>query len=279
MYAHENGNTSEKAESKLVQALIQLLQRVRPKIVSDRSPLLRDSRSIRKEGKLPVHNILWNQFCLLPKSGQADKINEVVGSVDKVLFCSSEVLQSYHQDNRMKKYTEEIKEFYAKSANLRKGTNKDIDEFKRGMDDIVKNFCNQGGFHHVITEMAFLEIRAEQEKDPKCHSIIPVILNSGDTHPFDKLLVRVKATKLSNEGIIHESQILHKLFFDVLKRLFEDLHLIIKEFEYCYNNCVTMLNPELNLPLQWEFEESMSKEVLKTTLRLARDALASIRAG
>jgi hypothetical protein len=180
----------------------------------------------------------------------------------------------------MEEYTEAIRSFYANSEpNLMRSTDKNVDEFKKGMDAIVKKFCKLDGFRHVITEMAFLKIRAEQEV-PRGHSIIPVILN-GDSAPFDELLIYMSPSKLSDEWIIHKSQILHELFFRVLTRLFENLQPIIQGFESCYQNCVKMLSPHsnLNLPSESEFVEEMSKEILKTIHRLTRDGLATMRKG
>jgi hypothetical protein len=182
----------------------------------------------------------------------------------------------------MEAYTEAIKSFYANSkANLERGTEKDIDEFKKGMDNIVKGFSHRDGFHHVITEMAFLEIRAEQEV-PKGQSIIPVILN-GNTplFDFDELLIYVPAGKVSNRWIIHESQILHELFFGVLGRLFNDLTSDINEFKDCYDRCVGMLssNLELDSLSKQKFEPSLSTEIANAINRVARASLATVRTG
>ncbi|RDW66117.1 hypothetical protein BP6252_09752 [Coleophoma cylindrospora] len=280
VYAHENDKLTPKlkAEAEKAQKIIEWLLCLRAKALTDRSPLFRDSKSVRDTGNLGAHDILSNQFCLLPNSGKATSIHEV-SCVDKVILCSSEVLQVYHKDNKMKEYIRDIKAFYASKKDLRVGTKEDQEDFRTGLRGIVRSYIGtqppdvDTSFHHVITEMAFLEIRAEQDKDESCQSIIPVILN-GDRPPLvDELHIRVHPSDISQDCVIHETQILHKMFFRLLKRIFENLDGCVGVFEKCYDECVKTAPTKS----EKDFEHLVSTNITNAFGEVIRDHLATCR--
>jgi hypothetical protein len=176
----------------------------------------------------------------------------------------------------MKRYTERIKDFYFDARCDLKNT----DEVKKGIEGIVKEYCDKEGegFHHVLTELAFLEIRTIQEE--KQHGIIPVVLNE-DSIEIPSFLdigvpLRLKPQKPS-KSMIHECQVLHRLLFNLLRQLYEDKHASINEFEDCYKKCAHSL--ESNLPSPEKFERLISTEIKLTLDRLLRRRLATFRTG
>jgi hypothetical protein len=270
VYAHDAPNVG-KADAARVQKLIDLLKILRTKVISDRS-LFPGPWHTRENGV--VCDVLSNQFCLLTKGSNAGSVDNA-RRVDKVILCCSEVLQSYHEDSHMKAYTEAIKDFYFDTRD-----SKNTDEVKKGLETIVKAYCDKEGFHHVLTELAFLEIRCIEEE--RCHGIIPVVLNGDGIEPFPffnhgvPLWLKVQG---HSKSIIHESQVLHRLLFKLLRQLFEEQHESIDQFEFCYKNCAEMLSPTSSLPSLENFEHLVSTEINSTLKRLIYRYAATLRTG
>jgi hypothetical protein len=111
VYAHKS--TVAEANVQVAQQLIEWLKTIRVRLQSDRSPLgtgVYLGYSLDGDDRA-AHNILWNQFCLLPK-GAYDK------SVDKVILCCSDALGQYNKtmmETDLKCYPQEIKEAYSRS--------------------------------------------------------------------------------------------------------------------------------------------------------------------
>jgi hypothetical protein len=145
-----------------------------------------------------------------------------ISSVDKVILCSSEVLQRYYEDKRIKEYILSIKKLYLNSRDdLRNpGT---IENFKGKIRGIVKSTSRKDGFHHILTELAFLEIWYIQEK--KKYGIISVQLNGDDPGylPYfevgSELRVILKEDKANYTSTLSRLQSRHKGFFKLLKRI------------------------------------------------------------
>lgn len=272
VYAHENASAG-KANAALARNLIRWLTVLRSKVLSDRSTSLGPWWT-RGDGNFH-RDILWNQFCLLPESGKAGSVHNI-SSVDKVILCCSEVLQSYHEDSRMKEYTEAIKNFY-------RDPNRDItntDEVKKGIEGIVKEYCGKEGFHHVLTELAFLEIRCIQQE--KQHGIVPVVLDD-DSITIPGFLdigvpLRLKPQKPS-QSMIHECEVLHRLLFNLLGQLYQNRTVSIEEFKECYRKLVEKLSLQSSVPSLEEFEISISAEIKLAVDRLIRRGLATHRTG
>jgi hypothetical protein len=176
----------------------------------------------------------------------------------------------------MKTYTAAIKEFYFHPE-------RDLnnpDEVKKGIERIVKTYCDKEGFHHVLTELAFLEIRSEKEK--RYHGIIPVMLNGDGIKSlpfFDSGVHLWLKPQGHSKSMIHECQALHRLLFNLLRQLYEDQHASIDEFEICYKNCVETLSYASSLPSQKNFEDLVSTEIKLTLDRQIRSLRATLRAG
>ena len=271
VYAHETHHKAGKANAALARDLIHWLRVLRSRVISDRS--LSVEPWATREDSDSFRDILSNQFCLLPKRGKATSVSHV-SNVDKVILCCSEVLQSYSEDSRMKPYTKAINEFYFRPETDPENT----DEVKKGLEEIVKLYCDEEGFHHVLTEMAFLKIRCTQEK--RHHGIIPVLLNGDNIKylPLHNIGVPLwLKPQAQSKSIIHESQVLHRLLFNLLRQLYEDKHTSISAFEECYKTCAEKISPGSVLPSQKNFDDSIAAEIASTMGRLVSNHTATLR--
>ncbi|KAE8151308.1 hypothetical protein BDV25DRAFT_138934 [Aspergillus avenaceus] len=266
VYAHESDAGEARADVSL--KIIRWLKRVQAKLESDKSP-----RGIGvafgnglNGNEQAVHNILWSQFCLLPKPTN-------VKSVDKVILCCSETLWEYHQDsltNSLSDYFSELEQTYHRSQQSSTAFEALYDDMSKVVDKYAK--CN--GFHHVLTEMAFLRIREKESVQP---GIIPIILN-GSSEMFEGFPGFAKSTDIwlyVSEGLSYTDEGLHKRFFKLLKRLYVDKTTTIEHFENCYNSCVNSLRgPETSGA---EILNTIQSTILATMHRCRDDLAAGIR--
>jgi len=223
-------------------------------------------------------DILRNQFCLLPKLGTPKSVYDV-NSVDKVIICCSEVLQTYCEDKKMEGYTKAIVDFYRATEKTLK-TRAEIEEFKEGLAKIVKKHDGMEGFHHVLTEISFLQIRSIKEK--RNHGMIPVLLNGDGISylPFFQKEVPVwPAPKSGSNPAIPELQIRHEFFFKLLSQIFVDNNREIDAFKQCYQSCVTSLSLETGIFSDETLENMMSREVCLALNRVHEYHRAAIRTG
>ncbi|RDW91130.1 hypothetical protein BP5796_02295 [Coleophoma crateriformis] len=293
VYAHENERLApeKKADAESARKIIKWLRSLRSRVKSDRSPLVRDSGDGRDTDTSGVHNILSNQLCLLPNIGNFRKGDDV-RPVDKVILCRSEVLQVYLEDAKMKDYLQKIKEFYDFKKRLRTGTKEERSEFREGLEQILMEYRQSAsvataptdttlsassdpdtGFHHVVTEMAFLKLR--EQENPECKTIVPVILN-GKSESNELRVWLAPSDKLK----LHKSQPLHRVFFRLLKRIFVELSDTIMAFETCYTNCVEIFSDdqaEFGHLTDQGFFNKVESEINKALKEVNRDLLANIR--
>lgn len=145
-------------------------------LYSDQTPIGQayssSDENLKKDGKL--EDILTNQLCLLPHQLRAD-----VKPVDKVIVCCSDVLGSYLKGQSYKAFCDGLKIAYEKD---REAYRQDINQKgTTALREVVKKFSEEekymAEFHHVLTEMAFLEIRAKYREGQ--HGIIPVSLTAN----------------------------------------------------------------------------------------------------
>ncbi|RDW57304.1 hypothetical protein BP5796_12754 [Coleophoma crateriformis] len=272
VYAHENPSVGN-ANAEWAVRLIGWLGKVRSRTFSDKS-LVPGLWATREDNFASVHDVLSNQFCLLPARSTVAKGKRVT-RVDKVIVCCSEVLQSYFTDPRMNGYIKALKEFY---SDMEKEY-QDADTIENGIQKLVQKYRNEDGFHHVVTELVFLEIRSSQKA--RRHDIIPVVFNGNDIKYlsyFDETeTVWMKVRDVPS--MLHPCQALHKLFFKVLRRLYEDKERTINELEDLYWKCTQSLLSQESLPGYEAFMETISVEKRKTLGNLERSLYASIRVG
>ncbi|KAI0137495.1 hypothetical protein BJ170DRAFT_648495, partial [Xylariales sp. AK1849] len=260
VYAHDNGGKVP-AYGHCVHHLISWLKAIRSRLLSDKSPL--PLWSDREGGAAAAQNILSNQLCLLPASSSID--TGTINTVDKVVVCGSPLLEQYYKDDFTSSYIKDIEELYAKTQHQTR------EVLQSGIRDCVENRCDSQGFHHVLTELAFLRTRRSYKHDN--HGIIPIALDGvGVTYlPFlDKcdLFLKLKShTSLPP---------LHGLFFNLLRQLYTDQHPLIDHFQRCYDEASTKLQTE-NAVTRTKFENIVRIEIVKTQDALIRLGSAAIR--
>ncbi|KIX03064.1 uncharacterized protein Z518_06614 [Rhinocladiella mackenziei CBS 650.93] len=214
VYAHENADIGE-ANSQYVTEIIEWLKKIRAPIVSDRSPLL--LWGTENDTNPAVHDILSSQIRLLPAYKSSDK-------VEKVILCVSQVLRKYCQDTFALGYMTQIRELYdTHKQNMQK--------FETEIREFVKAQLKANGFHHVLTEIAFLDIRRRHHNNGG-DGIISITLDGGDLgiESLTGLSVYLKVHPTPKPG--H----LHWLFFKLLQRLYPSRHRDFDLWCECYEN-------------------------------------------
>ncbi|KAJ3571480.1 hypothetical protein NPX13_g5363 [Xylaria arbuscula] len=194
VYAHEN-EESGKAHANYVLNVIKWLTAIRSRTISDKAPLLWSLDNDQSD-PASVHNILDNQFRLLPRSSS--------NSVDKVIVFGSEVLRQYKQHSFAGGYIQELQTIYEEAIPK---------DHESKIRTLVETRCKEVGFHHILTELAFLQMR--KDSHDKSHGIIPIVL-SGDDMEYLQFVERcdVFLKDPSKEG--------YKLFFKLLKRVYDN---------------------------------------------------------
>ena len=257
------------ANAEQARQIIEWLRKLRSIVFSDRSQFL---PLYDRENGGAGRDILSNQLCLLPKRGRVHSVYNVK-SVDKVILCCSEVLQNYCKDGHTERYIQAIKQTYNNTKDL-----ENTDEVRNGIAEIVNTYSKEEWFHHVLTELAFLEIRSTQEE--RNHGIIPVVLN-GDS--IDYLSFSKKGVPLwlklqeKSESTIHECQVLHKLLFRILRQIYTDKHQDIDVLERCYTNCVEKLLQEPGLPSKEDFNFFMRCQLSSGMKQIINNGQATSR--
>ncbi len=173
VYAHDNKDHGE-AKASTSKYLIEKLSEIQVTLYSDQAPMAQPYSNSPEELKedTRLENILSNQLCLLP-----DQLQGGVQPVNKVVVCCSEVLGSYLKWPSYENFYQELKKAYSEDCKAYRQGSERAGAF--AVRQVVKKFSQEpaykAGFHHVLTEMAFLEIRAEQREEDQ-HGIIPVSL-------------------------------------------------------------------------------------------------------
>lgn len=172
-------------------------------------------------------------------------------------------------------YIQAIKNFYENTKHLER-----TDEFANGIEEIVNIYRREIWFHHVLSELAFLEIRSAQKE--KNHDIIPVVL-SGDGIQYwpllEKIVHRDIPLWLKFKSTNQEPHTLHKLLFKLLVEIYTDNYPEVKAFEKCYKNCVKKLFSESGLPAEKEFADFVSREILSALGQIKSNTQATSRTG
>ncbi|KAL8831331.1 MAG: hypothetical protein Q9191_000918 [Dirinaria sp. TL-2023a] len=218
VYAHDN------ASEENVRFLIEWFGIIRSRMVSDKRPL----PVLGSRAEDSARNIYWNQSCLLPHEG-APSSDDVITSVDKVILCASEVLKRYFEHEFTPPYIHGI----VTEFNNRELFQKPNRTLFESLKDFVETHLQNDGFHHVLTELAFLNIRISYLKP---HGIIPLVLN-GDRTDYSSLF---EVIGLQKSDLILELKApilveLQRLFFKLLKHVYTEHHVLIDFFMDCFN--------------------------------------------
>ena len=259
VYAHDN-IAYGKAHSGVVHDIIKLMEKIRSRTRSDKKPVLHsDGRKLAV-----VDDILTDQFCLLPHRIAIDP-------VDKVLLFYSEVLQAYYMNPPAREFVDKIKEAGsreieklrdAEAGNTVRLSKERIEDIHNAIRAVVDEHTSKPEFHHVLTEIALVELRTWADDNPL--SIVPVALNSTSTTLAD--LTFLKRTQhchtLPSEETAryHPSELTHRLFFKLLGRIYGRPPDAILWLQKLYYTGVEKLYEHETIPLI-EFERQLKSDV------------------
>ncbi len=242
VYAHNNRAYGQ-AGAETSKYLIEKLSQIRVNLYSDQTPMGQPYSNFvadrQKDGKL--EDILTSQLCLLP-----DQLREDVKPVDKVAVCCSEVLGKYLEWSHYEDFYQALQKAYRQDRE-RRGTS--------AIREVVRKYSQEekykAGFHHVLTEIAFLQIRAQHLED---HGIIPISLTLNSYEPclghfIPTTAVRMKAL-VHSEPVqagqkLYPNQGLHIALFKLIERLLvgdDKVQVFLDKFWHGYSNCIQRLN-------------------------------------
>ncbi len=254
VYAHDNDKHGE-AHASISTYLISKLSQIRVNLYSDQAPKgepyassLEDSLD---DGK--IEDIVTNQLCLLPELLRAD-----VKPVDKVIVFCSEVLGSYLQWTDYEKFCQELHAAYLQDREAYRQEGAQSQSSAVAIREVVRKFsldpAYKDGFHHVLTEIAFLQIRKEQLQDQ--HGIIPVALTPDSYQQC--LLHFISPTTVRVEDILFEPQTsevgthqsLHRVLFKLIERVLigsDEARTFLNKFWQGYSDCLARLDKGIAL--------------------------------
>ncbi len=240
VYAHNN--PLGKADAEASQCVIQWLSNLRANLYSDRSASGRQALPLpaTPEDTAKADDILSSQLCLLPNHA---------GTVDRIVLCGSELLGRYMASEFYQGFHEAIQRAYQQAVER----TDDFFQVEIAIRQVVNANLNEKEFHHVLTELAFLQIRYEHQRDK--HGVIPLLLNGNAQQCLPQFItgstvIRIEDTAWRKPGIWKEKQTfqdegLHVGFFKLLKRLFvKQEHYIALVEEKIYQTCLQKLRED-----------------------------------
>ena len=143
--------------------------------------------------------------------------------MEKVLLCFSEVFHSYCIDSDCKAYVKCVYEAGRTAMENSKGRDECAHEVQKAIRTAVTNGIDtKTGFHHVLTEIALLQLRLQA--DPDSWNVLLVDLHRTDAI-FDALpflrrtqpyLVQMPESAVEFDP----SETTHQLFFNILGRIY-----------------------------------------------------------
>ncbi|KAM0309460.1 hypothetical protein ACHAO8_009025 [Botrytis cinerea] len=267
VYAHA-------AEHEFVAEIFEWLKVCTSKVFGDRSPF---QYWYDREKGTAGSDILSNQFCLLPRFVEVEDSHDIK-SVDRVIIFCSEVIQDYLDDKRMKAYIEDIKDVYFKfEKECRLKTSSGLEEFKDEIRKIAKEYRTKDGYHRVLTELAFLEIRSIHMG--RNHGIIAVLLSGDniDYLPFfetdDRIWVSISLK--SNDQLTKSMSLKHEAFLKLLCQVYTEDWEHINALKQCYKNCIKF---ESDIPPE-KFENMLEREIGGVTKKINHKMRGNFRIG
>ncbi len=295
VYAHDNSAHGQ-AQASIAKYLIEKLSQIRVNLYSDQTPMGQpylsalNDLNLKEDGKL--EDILTSQLCLLP-----DQLRDDVKPVDKVAVCCSEVLSSYLKWAHYENFYQALQQAYLEDREAyRKGGKQ---QGRSAIREVVREFSQdpkyKGSFHHVLTEMAFLQIRAAQLQDR--HGVIPVPLMPNSyqqclAHFIPETTVRMgdiyRLERQAQAGReVYPNQSRHAVLFKLIERLLvgnDEAKTFLDKFWQGYNDCIARLNNESS-PLGWSaFSElvdgifdGIQKELYKDQARNLSEHIKIVR--
>ncbi|KAJ5648788.1 hypothetical protein N7490_005160 [Penicillium lividum] len=264
----------------MVRDIINYLEIINSKARSDRAPVLHtDERNSDAR-----HDILDNQFCLLPGGLSSN-------TVDKVVLFYSEVLKSYCTGSEGRKYVKKVKK--AGIQELRKlqvGGNSTISLNKQRIEAIqaavrvvVNNHIKIPWFHHVLTEIGLIDLRISVCKNPL--TIIPVDLHSIETvledfdflRPTQHYIIPPPTSKIK----FGTSESTHRMFFNLLERLYQGLPPMIAGMRKYYDSGLRDLENNLTEPTVFrrEIRYELTEEIRRLGVAGPESIAKAFRSG
>ncbi|MCX8567338.1 MAG: HEAT repeat [Glomeribacter sp. 1016415] len=254
VYAHDNPHYGM-ADAGTAKFLIDHLVKLGVNLYSDQRPkgLQAPAALSTREDAVRVDDILTSQLCLLPTAIGG------IQPVDKVIVCGSQVLGHYLQ------WGEAGKHYQAYCADLKKAyglAQQNPVQAETEIRTVVNTYSQQAGFHHVLTEMAFLKIRADYLDQ---HGIIPVSLCANGyelcVQDFVKATtVRIEdmprfASQQASGQAVYQQQGRHLVFFKLLERLLAQngAEALLRTFWTEYSDLIKRLNSEVSVPKAAEY--------------------------
>ncbi len=258
VYAHDNPKKGQ-AEASTSKYLIEKLSQLRVKLHSDQAPMAQPYSSpqghIKEDGKL--EDILISQLCLLPTPLRRD-----VGPVDKVVVCCSEVLGSYLKWPDYNQFYQELRDAYHadEKTYLQDDTQSGTLEIRR----VIRQFIDKEDFHHVLTEIAFLQIRAEKLLDKHGIVLVSLTKNSGKNYLkncIEPTSVRIDDIPRFQEQAragkaLYRNQSRHWVLFKLIERLLvssPNAKIFLDKFWHGYSDLISRLENESSTPGHLEF--------------------------
>ncbi len=275
VYAHNN-NRLGKADAEASQRVIQWLSNLRYNLYSDRSASGHQALpfAATQEESAKANDILSSQLCLLPNHA---------GSVDYVVLCGSELLGHYMASPYYQGFCEAIQRAYKETS---EHTN-DFTQIEAAIRKVVDANLNEKEFHHVLTELVFLQIRYEHHQDK--HGIIPLLLNSTAAQCLPKFIIDSTAIRIEdsiwrtpnmwNGKQTYQDEGLHIGFFKLLKRLLVKQEQCISLVEdKVYQACLQKLREDLSHTLTAEaFFMFLNQSCVTALEALKRDGASDLR--
>jgi hypothetical protein len=259
MYAHQNSAYGD-AKSDVVKLLISWFKELRCPVFSDKS--LRGSQpfsfSMRDDTDPNVdHDILPNQVRILPRHFNR------LDAMDKVVLFMSETLEQYHlisqmDNNPMRKFAETIQSKYSVARQMGKDLDrldssenhdnlKAMDAFRSDIYTIIDKFFlpqRVKDFHHVLTELAFLEIRSRD--GAKKDGIIDVHLSGSRNHQYipNRKTGSSLQLRLGEKKNVPLARQRHILFFDLVRVIYGAQSNYVDAFQKLYTDCADHVESE-----------------------------------
>ncbi len=256
VYAHDKPKQTE-ARSDIARYLVDKLSTICVDLYSDQTPLAQPYMLSRTKEEGQLDDILTSQLCLLPA-----QLMGGVPPVDKVVVCCSGVLGNYLEWPDYKEFHKELRKAYSKDQETYRTNSKQANA--SAIRQVVKQFSQdpeyKSGFHHVLTEIAFLQIREEHFKDRHGIISVPLTLQShasclghfisdtsvriGDIPRFD---VQAQAGR-----VVYPNQSQHWVLFKLIERVLVDsdeARVFLNKFWQGYSRCISRLQNASSPPL------------------------------
>jgi hypothetical protein len=146
------------------------------------------------------------------------------------MVFGSEVFAKYRKWELYAQFRDEVSEALEEMA---RASNFFSDTNVAALHAVVQKYLTKEGFHHVITEIAFLEISMHDIKDETSyddqrqsealHRVIPLLLNGDPVDCFQRILgsettIRIKDPSWDMQS---ETTRIHRTFFKLLSRLLD----------------------------------------------------------